>query len=67
MDDATFEHSMRAMMDNRIYLDQKDSSLERQAFGAVMKQGIPANCRAQFWNLCTGIHMYQRGYCADYY
>ena len=33
----------------------------------VVKQGIPENKRAQFWNLCTGIHRYQQGYCARYY
>lgn len=63
MEDAKYESSVREMMENRMFLDDE----ERKAFGEVVRQGVPANLRAQFWNLCTGIYMYQRGYCEQYY
>ena len=63
MGEAKYESSVREMMDNRIFLDDE----ERKAFGEVVRQGVPANLRAQFWNLCTGIYMYQQGYCEQYY
>ena len=63
MTDADYEDSFREMLDSRLYLD----NVEREAFGKVVKQGIPPSLRANFWNLCTGIHMYQNCYCADYY
>ena len=54
MEEAKYESSVREMMENRIFLDDE----ERKAFGEVVRQGVPANLRAQFWNLCTGIYMY---------
>lgn len=54
MSDAEFEDSFREMIENRLYLD----NVEREAFGKVVKQGVPENLRGKFWNLCTGIHMY---------
>lgn len=54
MDDAKYESSFAEMMNNRVFLDDE----ERKAFGEVVKQGVPASLRAQFWNLCTGIYMY---------
>jgi len=59
MDEAKYESAVREMMENRVFLDED----ERRAFGEVVKQGIPASLRAQFWNLCTGIYMYEHGYC----
>ena len=63
MEQAKYESSMREMMENRIFLNDE----ERKAFGDVVRQGVPASLRAQFWNLCTGIYMYQKGYCDEYY
>ena len=63
MDDAKYEQAVREMMENRVFLDED----ERQALSEVVRQGVPANLRAQFWNLCTGIYMYQQGYCETYY
>ena len=54
MNEEEYEDSFREMLENRLYLD----NVERQAFGQVVKQGVPPRLRAQFWNLCTGIHMY---------
>jgi len=59
MSGGEFEESFREMLENRLYLD----NVEREAFGKVVKQGVPASLRAQFWNLCTGIHMYRNRYC----
>lgn len=50
-------------MENRLYLEIS----EREAFAAVVRQGVPEELRGRFWNLCTGIHMYQFGYCQGYY
>ena len=58
-----YEQAVREMMENRVFLDED----ERQALSEVVRQGVPANLRAQFWNLCTGIYMYQQGYCETYY
>ena len=64
MSAAQYEDSFREMLANRVYLQNEE---ERAAFGNVVRQGIPPSLRAEFWNLCTGIHMYRKGYCAGYY
>ena len=64
MTEAQYEDSFREMLANRVYLGGEE---ERAAFGNVVRQGIPPSLRAEFWNLCTGIHMYRKGYCAGYY
>lgn len=63
MSEQEFADSFREMMDNRLYLNID----EREAFANVVRQGLPDEHRGQFWNLCTGIHMYQNGYCEGYY
>lgn len=63
MAEAEYEDSFREMIENRLYLD----NVEREAFGKVVKQGVPSTLRGKFWNLCTGIHMYQTTYCKGYY
>ena len=58
-----YERIVRELMENRDFLNAE----EREAFKPYVIQGIPQNQRANFWNICTGIHMYQRGYCENYY
>ena len=58
-----YEDSFREMLDSRVYIE----SHEREAFSKVVMQGVPENLRGQFWNLCTGVYMYQQGYCDGYY
>ena len=63
MTQGEYERSIRDLMENRDFLDDD----EREAFKIYVNQGIPENLRARFWNICTGIRMYQRGYCDRYY
>ena len=32
-----------------------------------VKQGLPEEVRAEFWNACTGVKMYQDYYVHNYY
>ena len=63
MQEEDYVDSIREMLRDRVCLSED----ERLAFGAVVRQGMPASLRADFWNLCTGVHMYKYGYCDDYY
>jgi len=63
MKEEEYADSVREMLKDRVCLSEE----ERGAFGAVVRQGMPTSLRADFWNLCTGVHMYKYGYCDDYY
>ena len=63
MSPVEYVESVRQMLKNRVCLNDE----ERMAFFAVVRQGFPEVLRADFWNLCTGIHMYKYGYCDEYY
>ena len=42
MSEDEYEDSFREMLENRLYLD----NMEREAFGKVVKQGVPPRLRA---------------------
>ena len=63
MSEAEYVEAFNEMLNHRMYLEND----EREAFGKVVKQGIPESLRGRFWNLCTGIYAYKQGYCENYY
>ena len=52
------------------YIHEKETIFteeERIKIEWIAFKGIPDDKRRKFWNACTGIKAYQKGYCKDYY
>ena len=54
---------IRAIIGDKTILNEHD----RAEMEIYVKNGLPAEVRAEFWNACTGVKMYQNNYVDNYY